>query len=295
MNFKATMLAAATALAASAMISSPAMAKGGAGGGGTGGGGGGGGGTLCDTTPVLPALAPFPEILIRESFGPGNNARPKGDKGCNATTFTHTDINGYWVEYPGSRNTMWTAPGETSQTWRLCVVSDNIYEMPSPLQAVNNGCMVSDWFDPVATRPTALLPFSQPAGPYEIHLDLWPGLGDPAYYVGFGVTESAVLDRNLESVGGLWFELGNPDVPYDHVTYNVRVNGRTGPVLATGLVQWTPWMPVDLRYDPTSGTASASLNGVELGWWYAGPIRTPRYIGIEGVGIVDNLVVRKLF
>ena len=36
------------------------------------------------------------------------------------------------------------APGETNQTWRLCVVSDNIYEMPSPLQAVNNGCMASD-------------------------------------------------------------------------------------------------------------------------------------------------------
>jgi hypothetical protein len=54
-------------------------------------------------------------------------------------------------------------------------------------------------------------------------------------------------------------------------------------------------MPANLRYDPTTGNASASLNGLELGTWVAGAIRTPKYIGIEGVGVVDNLVVRKLF
>jgi len=288
MNFKVAVLAAATAaMVASAMISPSAMAKGG------GGGGGGGGGTSCDTRPVLPTLAPAPDVLIRESFGAANLARPKGDKGCNATTYLSTAINGFWVEYPGNKDNGWIALGESNQTWRLCAVSSNIYEMPSPLQGVNNeqnGCMVSDWHDPVATRPMALLPFSQPAGPYEIHLDLWPG----PYYVGFGVTDSAALDRNLESVGGLWFELGNPDAN-NQVTYNVRVNGRTGPVLATGLVPWAPWMPVDLRYDPVTGTASASLNEVELGAWLVGAIRTPRYIGIEGVGVVDNLVVYKLF
>jgi hypothetical protein len=48
-------------------------------------------------------------------------------------------------------------------------------------------------------------------------------------------------------------------------------------------------------YDPVTGYASASLNGVELGTWFAGAIRTPKYVGIEGVGNVDNLVVRKLF
>ena len=54
-------------------------------------------------------------------------------------------------------------------------------------------------------------------------------------------------------------------------------------------------MPVDLRYDPLRQLASASLNGVELGAWPVAPVKTPKYIGIEGVGVVDNLVVRKLF
>jgi hypothetical protein len=44
-----------------------------------------------------------------------------------------------------------------------------------------------------------------------------------------------------------------------------------------------------------SATASASLNGFELGTWATGAVRAPKYIGIEGVGVVDNLVVRKLF
>lgn len=286
---------AGAALVAAVLLPMLAMAAGGS-------SGGGGGGTACDLTPVLPGFAPFPDIIIRESFGPGpNDVRPAGGKGCNRADFVSTDIAGFWSEYPGTKNSAWIAPAETNQTWRFCAVSDNIYEMPSPLQGVDNsenGCLVSDWFDPVATRPTALLPFTQPAGPYEIHLDLWPGLGDPAYYEGFGVTDSAVTDRNLESVGGLWFELGHPDSalnPVVNVTYDVRVNGRMGPVVAAGVVPWTPWMPVNLRYDPVSGNASASLNGVELGSWFVGAIKTPKYIGIEGVGVADNLVVRKLF
>jgi len=289
------------ALIAAAILATPVLAKGGSGGGGSGGGGGGGGGTTCDTTPVLPTLAPFPDIVIRESFGPGpNNLRPNGGKGCNQTTYLHTDLNGYWAEWSGDKHVSWIAPSEVNQTWRLCAVSSNIYEMPSPLQGVNNdrnGCIASDWFDRVLTRPTALLPFTQPSGAYEMHLDMWPGLGDSTYYEALGVTDSAILDRNLETSGGLWFELGYPDPPASltgviTLTYNVRVNGRNGPVLATGTAPWTPWMPVNLRYDPVTGNASASLNGLELGTWSVGAIRTPKYVGIEGVGNADNLVVR---
>ena len=42
--------------------------------------------------------------------GPANGVRPSGDKGCNESTYTHTDINGFWVEYPGSKNMKWQAP-----------------------------------------------------------------------------------------------------------------------------------------------------------------------------------------
>ena len=281
MNTKQLTFGVALAVIAGAFHMAPAVAK-------------GGGGGSCDTTPVLPSLAPAPDVLVRESFGPAAGVRPSGGKGCNKPTYTHTDINGFWVEYPGTKNTAWIAPAEVNQTWRLCVVSSNIFEDASPLQASNNGCLASDWFDRVLTRPTALMPFTQPAGPYEVHLDLWPGLGDPTYYVGFGLTDSGVLDRNLETAAALWFEVGQPDASYQ-VTYNVRLDGRTGPVLATGLIPWAAWMPAELRYDPTTGIASARLNETELGAWQVGGIRAPRYIGIEGVGIVDNLVVRKLF
>lgn len=286
---------AGAALTAVAILSTPALASGGSGGGG---GGGGGGGTPCDTTTVLPGIAPFADIIIRESFGPGpSSVRPAGGKGCNQAVFAKPYIGGYWSEFPGTRNSAWIAPPETTQTWRICTVSDNIYEMPSPLQTVYNGCITSPWFDPVATRPTMLLPFTQPLGAYEVHLEMWPGLGDATYYEAVGVTDSAVTDRNLESVGGLWFELGFPDPPASltgviTLIYNVHVNGRSGPVVATGTVPHTPWMPVNLRYNPTTGNASASLNGVELGTWFVGAIKAPKYVGIEGVGNADDLVVR---
>ena len=48
-----------------------------------------------------------------------------------------------------------------------------------------------------------------------------------------------------------------------------------------------------LVYDPVTETVSASVNDVELGSFYL-PIDTPKFIGIEGVGIVDNFVVREL-
>jgi hypothetical protein len=288
MKTKSAILVGATLLAA-AFISAPAMASGGTGGGGT---------NTCDLTPVLPGIAPFPDIIIRESFGPGpNNVRPAGGKGCNQPVFQKPYIGGYWSEFPGTKNSAWIAPPETTQTWRICSVSDNIYEMPSPLQTVYNGCITSPWFDHVLTRPTMLLPFTQPAGAYEMHLDMWLGLGDPTYYEAFGVTDSAVTDRNLESVGGIWFEIGNHTSltdPVLYMTYNVHVNGRTGPILATGVIPWSAWLPVNLRYNPATGNASASVNGIELGTFYAGAIKAPKYVGIEGVGNADDLVVRNI-
>ncbi|MGE5097038.1 MAG: hypothetical protein ACM3SO_18035 [Betaproteobacteria bacterium] len=277
------------ALAAGAILSTSAMASGGSVGGGS-----VGGGSTCDTTPVLPQLAPFPDIILRESFGPGPNVvRPAGGKGCNKPTYLHTDISGFWVEWPGSKNTAWVTPSAT-QTWRFCAASDNPLELPSPLQTIGNGCLISEWFNPVLTRPTALVPFTQPNGPYEIHLDTWPAPGDPAYYLGFGITDASLLDRNLETSAGLWMELTNVDLTTYLVTYNVRADGRTGPVLATGTVFFSPWIPATLTYDPVAQTASASLNGVNLGTFPLAA-RAPKFIGIEGVGVVDNLVVRKLF
>jgi hypothetical protein len=273
---------------------------GGTGGGGTGGGGTGGGavggGTVCDTTPVLPTTAPEAGVIMRDSFGLANLARPTGGKGCLKFYNVHTALVGFWMEYPGSKNTAWLAPSESTQTWRACAMNDDPYEMPSPIQATwGNGCIVSDWIDPVLTRPTALVPFTPPAAPYQISIDAWPATDASAdYYVGFGLTDVSILESNLETSAGVWLELKFIDSVLNMSSYALRADGRTGPVLATGTVPFGPHTRLVLRYDPAGQTVSASVDGIELGV-YVQPIRTPRFIGIEGVGIVDNFVVRSPF
>ena len=123
------------------------------------GGSGGGGTSTCDTTVVLPTTAPAPDVILRESFGVGNLLRPAGGKGCLRNVTVHPSLQGFWLEYPGNKNTAWLA-SSTGQQWAFCGSSDNPYEMPSPLQTTyGNGCIVSFWADPVVDHPAALMPF----------------------------------------------------------------------------------------------------------------------------------------
>jgi hypothetical protein len=66
-----------------------------------------------------------------------------------------------------------------------------------------------------------------------------------------------------------------------------------GPLLATGETFNYAWNEFALNYDPTSQTLGGSVNGVDLGA-YSLTLPTPKYIGFEGVGILDNFVVRNL-
>src|SRR4051812_10781393 len=75
--------------------------------GGTGGGGGGGTPTPTPTPNPLPQDPPAPGVLYRESFGEADLYRPTGGKGDMRTTYLHTAIQGFWIEYPGSKNTNW--------------------------------------------------------------------------------------------------------------------------------------------------------------------------------------------
>lgn len=265
---------------------------GGSGGGGGGGGGSGGGGSTCDLTPVLPALAPFPDIILRESFGFGPGVRPAGGNGCNKPYLVHDSIAGFWTEFPGSKNTAWLAPADV-QTWRMCASSGDPDELPSPLQpdASSGGCLISQWTDPVTTRPTALVPFTPPASAYQLSIEAWPAPVDADYYLGFGLTDNSVLDSNLETSAGVWLELRADNA--STCAFALRANGRTGPILASGMTPWSANTHLVLRYDPATQTVSASVEGVELGS-FVQSIKTPRFIGIEGVGLVDDLVVRKL-
>lgn len=229
---------------------------------------------------------------MRESFGLAELLRPTGGKGTCKDTYLHTPIQGFWMEYPGSKDTAWLAPSE-GQTWRFCAWS-NPLEMPSPIQAMlgTEGCVASEWFDtPVVDIPTALMPFRAPATAYEVSINGYPA-PLPNGYVGIGLTGSSLLYSNLETSASVWLLL-RPNTVFDGTTviYELRVNGMNGPVLATGETISYGYNELALSYDPVNQTITGNVNGIDLGA-YTQSIPTPKYIGFEGIGILDNFVVR---
>jgi hypothetical protein len=121
------------------------------------------GGTTTTLTNPLPSSPPSPDMVIRESFGPGPDyVRPAGGKGTLKSVGAGTSLGGFWVEYPGSKDMSWISP---DGTWRFAGCSDDPYELPSPLQPFN-GCVGSWWFDGVVAFPDALIPFGGLPGTY---------------------------------------------------------------------------------------------------------------------------------
>jgi hypothetical protein len=294
-NMKVFKLA-AVALCLGAMGAVPAYASGGSGGGGggtggTGGGGGGGGGGTCVTASTLPTTAPAPNVVLRESFGLANGQRPAGGNGCLKAVTASTHLGGFWIEYPGSKNTAWLASG-TGQSWNFCAASVDPNEAPSPLQpSGSNGCVISAWTDPVVDHPAALMTFTAPAAPYQVSIDGYPA-PVAGQYVGIGFTDSALLSSNLETSAKVWLRLQNgPALNNTTVIYELRVDGMNGPVLATGEVPFEGFNQMSVRYDPVTQTVGASLNGVDLGT-YPLTMTAPKFVGFEGVGVLDNFQVK---
>jgi hypothetical protein len=75
--------------------------------------------------------------------------------------------------------------------------------------------------------------------------------------------------------------------------YELRLNGMSGPVLATGEVLNMGFNQMAIRYDPVAQRVGASINGVDLGW-YPLAMTAPKFVGFEGVGVLDNFVVKQL-
>ena len=131
---------------------------------------------------------------------------------------------------------------------------------------MNAGCAPSEWSDvAVPLHPTALQPFTPPATAWSVSMEGWPAVVQGAS-VALGLTTSAVTMSKLE-------------------------NGKTGAWLPTGVVDDGTWNRMAISCDPAAQVMSASLNGVSLG---PCPMKLkPRSLGFEGVGILDNFVVRK--
>ena len=264
---------------------------------GGGGGGGGGGGTPPPTsTPTpnpLPQFPPAPDVIYRESFGLADLYRPTGGKGDMRTDYVHTTIGGFWLEYPGSKDTQWKTP-DGDQTWKFCSSSDNPYEMFSPIQVIwGNGCVASEWFDPPTTNPTALMPVRLPSVPYEVSFNGYPAPIN-GQYLALGLTNSTNLFSNLADSGSVVLVI-RPGVPLSNYTilYELHEGSMNGRVLASGETFFDAFNQMRIRVDPVARTIGGSINGIDLGTYNA-DIGTPRYAAFEGVGIGDNFVIRTL-
>ncbi len=256
--------------------------------------GGGGGGGLTFPNP-LPTRAPAADVILRESFGAGpDNARPTGGKGTMKPVYASFSLGGFWNEWPSGKAMQWSAadPDANHIGWRWAGASLNPNQtLPSPVdQEPFNGVVMSWWFDGIVGNPTALVPFTAPATPYDLTADIYPAvLAGSQLSVGF--TAGGALSDNLSSVGQYYLSL-RQDLPLQGftATYELRAGGSTGPVLATGGTMLLGFNTVKLHVDPLAGTVSASLNGTFIGSF---PLTVaPRSIALEGQGYVDNLVVR---
>jgi hypothetical protein len=119
----------------------------------------------------------------------------------------------------------------------------------------------------------------------------YPSVVDGAY-VALGLTSSTLAYSNLESVGQVWLSLRKQEVMVNGpLVYELRLNGRSGAPLATGVVDDLTWNRMSISYDPVAQVMSASLNGQLLGN-FPMKLAPPKYLGFEGIGILDNFVVR---
>jgi hypothetical protein len=260
-----------------------------------GGGGGGGGGDTVSGVSLLPTTPPAPGILIRESFGFANGQRPAGDRGSLKGVFVHASLGGFWLEYPGTKSTQWLASG-AGQSWNFAACSADPYELPSPLQpaGVSGGCVISDWSDLPASYPTALMPITVPlpTGGYELSMEGYPAR-IPGGYIAIGFTSSSALSSNLTTSGSLWLRVTDTTRFGSPLHYELRTGSLTsGQVLVSGDAGAVGWNHMALRFSPTLGAVTLSFGENVIGT-YPVSMSAPRYIAFEGIGVLDNLVLRQ--
>lgn len=263
----------------------------------------GGGGTPVDGTNPLPTSAPAPDILVRESFGPGPaGIRPKGGKGDLRSTFIATTLGGFWVEWPGNKNNAWiTNSGEA--TWKFTSSSNggpnpNPNELPSPLEVDQGyGVVAGQVFADVSDGttgglPTALLPVAWPTTAWSVSIEgtLWQH--GPGSYIALGVTDSSLTLSNLATASKVTVLMRSLDNGAS-VDWELWKAGTPRVLLGSGKMEDLGLNQLKLSYDPVARQLSVHLNGA-LGGTFPIDLGRPRYAAFEGIGLVDNFVVRKL-
>jgi hypothetical protein len=265
-----------------ALVSTQAFASGGT---------GGGGGTTTTFVNPLPQTAPAPDVVLRESFGPGpapDYSRPQGGNGNLRQVFAGGGLAGYWLEYLGSKNIAWSTP-DLTPGWQFAFASLNPYEtLASPIQpAPFNGIAFSSWTDGVVRFPDLIAPFRGIAGRYTVSAEVYPS-PLAGSYVGFGLTGSSALNGNLPVSGQIWLRLTQvAPLTGTNGYYELMIGSQ---VLASGYTFIEGFTPVSITVDPVAQTVSASVEGITLGTFAARV--SPGFIAFEGQGWGDDLVVR---
>jgi hypothetical protein len=117
--------------------------------------------------------------------------------------------------------------------------------------------------------PTALMPFTPPATAYEVWIDGQPNVNFDTgahHYIAVGLTNSAATANNFETVGQAWLSLACVDLCRGGKLFELRLNGRTGPLLASVTASSSNKLSqLLLRYDPVAKVLSASADGTSLG------------------------------
>jgi hypothetical protein len=239
----------------------------------------------------MPTSAPAPGVIYRESFGADNQWRPAGGKGTLKSVFLNQSITGFWAEWPNNKNVAWIE-GDAAEAWMWAGCSINANQMPSPIDLEPyNGCIFSDERHGMTLFPSALLPFTAPTTAYEFSADGYPR-PVPGAYLAIGFTNTRTTSKALANSGSLWLKIDNAVNNPGPMHYELRLNGMTGPLLASGDEGYPGFNPMSLRVDPVAHTVTLTINNVVIGT-YSAAIAPPTYLAVEGYGLIDNVVVRK--
>lgn len=261
-----------------------------------------GGGESNTGTNPLPQTPPAPNILMRDSFGQGPELlRPASGNGkLKSTANGGTSLNGFWLEYPGTKNNRWNMP-DSGDTWRFCSTGQNPYELFSPLQVIfgfeGNQILCTLLNAPLVsvTRPTAIMPIPSNINvPYELEIDASYWFVAANAYIAVGLTNSAATTNNLSTSGNIVLVMRPIDAANSMIAYEFRLGGFNGQLLASGFaVEDEFFNQMKIRYNPQTRSIGANFKGMDLGT-FATNVAPPKYAAFEGVGYADNFVIKSL-
>ncbi len=177
--------------------------------------------------------------------------------------------------------------------WNFAGTSPNPYEAPTPMQPGGSNGTAWCFNDLNVFRSVDLLvPMSTPKAQFSLSAELMPRpiLG---HYTALGLTTSNVLEDNFEGGATVWVRiLAQATGVQGSGLAEFRTRGLSGPSVSAIIpVDFNGFNPVQIAVDPVALRATATVNGIVLGTL---PIQagTTKYLGVEGSGGVDNLILQ---